>query len=274
MQLLPFLEQNALYETAKAEFLLRDGVRSTDTANQYIEYFSCPSSDVADTIGTNSRKGISYMACDGDYSFRYINNGVEHARGVFAYRGYVGMASITDGTSNTIMLSERCVARVTNVANYRVIKETVVIDTTAVPTTASAGGDAFTNAIPYNCTSLKQKSNYTANTVASADAANGYPWTNGFTIATHFNTLLPPNSPSCVDKNDYADPMVEPPTSYHSGGVNAAIGDGSVRFINDTINALTNGVATADAKPKLYGESDFGIWGALGTRSGGEAAAP
>jgi hypothetical protein len=166
------------------------------------------------------------------------------------------------------------VARVNNLSNYRVIKETVVIDTAAVPTSASAGGDAFTAAIPYNCTSKKKGSNYTDNTAASAEAANGYPWTSGFTISTHFNTLLPPNSPSCVDKNDIANPMVEPPTSYHSGGVNAAVGDGSVRFINDTINALTNGVATADAKPKIFGESDFGVWGALGTRSGGELSTP
>jgi prepilin-type processing-associated H-X9-DG protein len=274
MQILPFVEQGALYETAKSEFLLRDGIKSTDTANQYVEYFSCPSSDIADTIGTNSRKGISYMACDGDYSFRYINNGPEHARGAFAYRGYIGMESISDGTSNTIMVSERCVARVNNVDNYRVIKETVVIDTTAAPTSVSAGGDAFTGAIPYNCTSKKNKSNYTDNTVASGDAANGYPWTSGFTISTHFNTLLPPNSPSCVDKNDIANPMIQPPTSYHNGGVNAAICDGSVRFISDTINALTNGVAAADARPKLSGESDFGVWGALGTCSGGEASAP
>ncbi|MDR2116976.1 MAG: DUF1559 domain-containing protein, partial [Planctomycetaceae bacterium] len=138
MQLLPFLEQNALYETAKTEFLIRDGVKSTDTANQYVGYFNCPSSDV-EVIGTNSRKGISYTACDGDYSFRYTNNGPEHARGVFAYRGYSRMAGISDGTSNTIMLSERCVARVNNNANYRVIKETVVIDDSAVPSGASTG---------------------------------------------------------------------------------------------------------------------------------------
>jgi prepilin-type processing-associated H-X9-DG protein len=270
-QLLPFIEQGALYQTAIAEFALRDGVKSTDTANQYVAYFSCPSSDVADAVALNSRKGISYMACDGDFSFRYIQNDATHARGAFAYRGYRGMGAITDGTSNTILLSERCVARVNNVANYRVIKETVVIDTSAAPTSIAAGGSAFTNAIPYNCTSKKKGSNYTDNTVASGEFANGYPWTSGFTISTHFNTLLPPNSPSCADKNDGADPMIQPPTSYHSGGVNGALGDGSVRFISETINALSSGIVVADARPKLSGASDFGVWGALGTASGGES---
>ena len=41
-----------------------------------------------------------------------------------------------------------------------------------------------------------------------------------------------------------------PPTSYHSGGVNLVFGDGSVRFIKDSV-----------ALP---------VWRALGTRNGGE----
>jgi prepilin-type processing-associated H-X9-DG protein len=213
------------------------------------------------------------MVCDGDYSYWWIFNGVEHARGAIAYRGYTGMSGVTDGTSNTIFLSEHCIARVFNLNTYRVVKETVVIDTAAVPTSA-ASGDAFTAAIPNNCTSSISKGNYTANTVASNEAACGFPWTSGFTISTHFNTMLPPNSPSCVDKNDIADPMVQPPTSFHSGGVNGALCDGSIRFISNTINNQTSGVAPADARPKLLGESDFDVWGALGTRSGGESAAP
>ncbi|MDR3197614.1 MAG: DUF1559 domain-containing protein [Planctomycetaceae bacterium] len=181
IQILPFIEQGTLYETAKTEYLLRDGVKSTDTANTLVGYFGCPSNDI-EVIGTSSRKGTSYMVCDGDYSYRYINNGPEHGRGVIAYRGYSGMSDVTDGTSNTILLSERCIARVFNNANYRVVKETVVIDTTAVPTSVSAGGDAFTNAVPNSCTSSISKGNYTANTVASGEAANGFPWTSGLTI--------------------------------------------------------------------------------------------
>ena len=38
--------------------------------------------------------------------------------------------------------------------------------------------------------------------------------------------------------------------SYHTGGVNTALGDGSVRFISDNVN--------------------FATWQALGTRNGGE----
>jgi hypothetical protein len=49
--------------------------------------------------------------------------------------------------------------------------------------------------------------------------------------------------------------------------------DGSVHFVNETINCLTSGVAATAARPKKTGISDFGVWGALGTKSGGESNA-
>src|SRR5207237_876080 len=43
-------------------------------------------------------------------------------------------------------------------------------------------------------------------------------------------------------------------SSYHSGGVNVCLGDGSVRFVSDNI--------------------DFATWQAMGSRAGGEALSP
>jgi prepilin-type processing-associated H-X9-DG protein len=57
-----------------------------------------------------------------------------------------------------------------------------------------------------------------------------------------------------------------PPSSNHSGGVNALMGDGSVRFIRDGIN-VGNLNATGTG---LGGISPYGVFGALGTRRGGE----
>jgi prepilin-type N-terminal cleavage/methylation domain-containing protein/prepilin-type processing-associated H-X9-DG protein len=267
-QLLPFIEQNALYDTTKqSEYDDCDGIRSTVAAGALIGFFSCPSDDFADGLG--AKKGINYMACDGDYSHRYNSSGMEHSRGAMAYRAYTNLDNFTDGTSNTLVLSERAIARAKESA-YRTVSETVVIDTVAMPS-GSNTETGFANAIPSNCTTKRTGNMYTANTIASNDGANGYPWTSGFTISTHFNTILPPNAASCANRNDIADAMIQPPTSKHPSGVNGAMGDGSVRFFNDAINCISSGIAPAAAKPKRSGLSDFGVWGALGTRNGGES---
>jgi prepilin-type processing-associated H-X9-DG protein len=82
-------------------------------------------------------------------------------------------------------------------------------------------------------------------------------------------TNAPPNSVSCAWNSHDAQPGVYPPSSQHPGGVMALMGDGSVRFISQTINCgnqNANGTA-------LSGPSPFGVFGALGSRDGGEPTA-
>ena len=75
---------------------------------------------------------------------------------------------------------------------------------------------------------------------------------------TMFNTIVPPNSKQyqwggCrLDCGDcgFAFGQYSNATSNHPGGVNVGMGDGSVRFMKDSINQQT--------------------WWALGSRSGGE----
>ncbi|MEM9702797.1 MAG: H-X9-DG-CTERM domain-containing protein, partial [Planctomycetota bacterium] len=54
--------------------------------------------------------------------------------------------------------------------------------------------------------------------------------------------------------------------SYHPGGIQVCMVDGSVRFISETIDA-----GNQNAPNPVSGLSPYGVWGGLGTRSGGEA---
>ncbi|MBQ8285078.1 MAG: DUF1559 domain-containing protein, partial [Thermoguttaceae bacterium] len=53
----------------------------------------------------------------------------------------------------------------------------------------------------------------------------------------------------------------------HSGGVNAAMLDGSVRFVSETIDC---GSYLTEKQNHARAKSLFGVWGALGAPAGGE----
>ncbi|MDR2169066.1 MAG: DUF1559 domain-containing protein [Planctomycetaceae bacterium] len=275
--LLPFIEMEGLYDKVKLDYELRDGVKS-NVATNYVSVFSCPSDDIAGNVTRIANsvqwKGINYVSCDGDFSYRYNKSGPEQSRGALTYRGDSSLNAIVDGTSNTILFSERCITSSVNDGAYRELLSAVVIETAAAPNNATYynTADGFVNASPNACstTTKRKKNKYTSNIVSNVDGGCGVPWSSGLTISTHFNTILPPNNPSCTARNDIGDPMILPPTSMHSSGVNSAMCDGSVQFINISINALSAGILPQNARPKTSGASDFGVWGALGTKAGEE----
>ncbi|MDR1959248.1 MAG: DUF1559 domain-containing protein [Planctomycetaceae bacterium] len=66
-------------------------------------------------------------------------------------------------------------------------------------------------------------------------------------------------------------------SSYHTGGVNCVLVDGSVRFISETIG--TGNITQLPGRPdytgawyQYSGPSTYGHWGALGTIRGGDTA--
>lgn len=99
-------------------------------------------------------------------------------------------------------------------------------------------------------------------------ARAGHIGLGGVMMASGFNTILPPNSMKCKEGDaDWGWHHVLPPDSHHPGGVNDSMADGSVHFISQTINAGSPALPCVTSGP-----SPYGVWGALGTRSGGDAA--
>ena len=91
-------------------------------------------------------------------------------------------------------------------------------------------------------------------TATPLTSKQGYSWVMGEMCCTTYNHCSQPNSRTCAGigfpGNMANMAMQVPPSSRHPGGVQCLMGDGSVRFVRDTID-LTN-------------------WRALGTMNGGE----
>ena len=271
-------------------------------ARTIIDSLRCPSDGNGNSFsqtasfegeGSGAVARTNYVSSMGDFSYRWINvaGGGTGARGALTYWGVsnIDMArlqsivshntigAITDGTSNTIALSERCVSGSPDATSMR---EATIIDTAALPGdsngNAAVQSEAFNSARIDLCMARKGTSGgYNTDGMAnpSYTRRNGINFLSGWSQFTHFNTIIPPNGPSCIRRNDVADPMFQPPTSYHSGGVNGAMTDGSVRFFTDSIDYLSAGQTMSGVRPSHIGPSSFGVWGALGTRAGGEAVA-
>jgi hypothetical protein len=167
------------------------------------------------------------------------------------------MRDIKDGTSNTLAFSERCVANGT-----RDVKTSIA--------------RSLPNSIMDNPTPCLAQVVDGENTSNVATGWSGVRMFDGCPAFTGFTTVLPPNGPTCIRGTWDCEWGIFTPSSYHPGGVLVTLADGSSRFISETID--TGNVAAPSPCSPAAGdwsscgmESNYGVWGALGSRNGGEA---
>jgi prepilin-type N-terminal cleavage/methylation domain-containing protein/prepilin-type processing-associated H-X9-DG protein len=266
--LLPYIEQQPLYQRISGSWTQGTtvyppfGPTPWTTAYQPwqadMQVLMCPSD--GDTKNKVSPIGNrSYVLCLGD-SIAGNHWDWGRDRGMFFSRGrrHKNTADIRDGTSNTLALSERCVGT----GGRRFVRSNVAFVAMANP------------AVPAPCrATVGAQGEYASGIPVHSPNNNehvGRRWPDGRPYFAGFTTVLPPNGPSCtIPGGGDWEWGIYTPSSYHPGGVNCALADGSVRFVSETIDAGNAALAEVTTGP-----SPYGVWGALGSIRGGEAVSP
>lgn len=216
----------------------------------------CPSDNVPVSGFANARN--SYALSLGDWIQNH-NSAPVKGRSIFGSQATVSMKDVLDGASNTVAMSERMWGGNAGIGNANGQDQRV----------ATYVSISNLNTNPGQCKATASGGRYSTGQVK---ARFGALWTDGQAERVGFTTVLGPNAPSCVNDGDVnadSNGGVLSPSSRHAGGVNVVFVDGSVRFIGDGIN--TGNLAAAEAGSTTNVASPYGIWGALGSRAGGEA---
>jgi prepilin-type processing-associated H-X9-DG protein len=265
---LPFLEQTARYENIMKD---HPGFKQRHAAYSNCPGLSCPSDGNAKGIGPfNQHQTCNYVLNWGD-SIYFDDASGNATRGIFErLHRFCTLNAITDGTSNTIVISE---TGVINQAGSRSPKAGGLVragngntDTPQLCLTAAFGTSG--DRTEYVSTATVRTTTMAANPPADDAAYRGCTFVWAETIAIGFITAMPPNGPHCLtDNNNGRHYAMVNASGYHNGGVNSVFCDGSVHFISDNIQTDLSAVRPTT----LSGRSPYGVWGALGTIAGGES---
>jgi prepilin-type N-terminal cleavage/methylation domain-containing protein/prepilin-type processing-associated H-X9-DG protein len=271
-RLLGFSEQSSLYNAANFSVACFNDTAYGDWANSTVtitrlSLFLCPSNPPPAWNHQGSGAMFNNQRAPGNTYFASLGASLEFAgeqsggppNGVFEYVGNKGrshgLAEILDGTSNTIAFGEW---KTGSGSLNTVTIPTDIIFLGQFPSGTQRNDGTLT--IPQLAASLPQWLSQCA-----AGARNsayrfgktptlGQNWALGLLGYSLGNTLLGPNSrfPNCSTNGSgtIESPGLMGLSSYHPGGANVLLSDGSVRFLKDSINIQT-------------------IW-KLGSRAGGE----
>jgi prepilin-type processing-associated H-X9-DG protein len=208
---------------------------------QKVAIFLCPSDKgepVSSAYGVTNMGPTNYVASHGSGASGGGYGSPIAADGIFPAVNGVRVTDITDGTSNTAAFSESILGEGAEVSPTQPGDEQVAYKYTG-----------FSGTLPSD-----------TNCAGSPSSWNGYNrrgfmWASGEARCVSYNHYYTPNSKSfdCVANDPtmtYIAVGYRGARSRHSGGVNVLLGDGSVRFVSNSIPLPT--------------------WRALGTRATGE----
>jgi prepilin-type N-terminal cleavage/methylation domain-containing protein/prepilin-type processing-associated H-X9-DG protein len=237
-RLLPYMEGNPLFNAANLGVFKEDPTNSTVISMTVIA-FICPS-EIKPQVSTHDyglSGVINYGMCGGDWFVWGGFNG-PYNRQAFGPNRSLRLASIADGLSQTLFAAE--VRAYQTSSNCRFTTLPSVNNPNHIP---SPYANPFQVAPEYDngvCVTENQFEFHTE-------------WSDGHVHAAGFTTAWPPNK-AIIGRSFYPGMDLDlngmneengGPTfsainarSYHPGGVNALLGDGSVRFVKGTIDGM------------------------------------
>ncbi len=239
-QLTPFLKKTAVFNAINLSLPILDGAsvimpqNSTANTTQVAE-FLCPSDGRGRCLPDYAAS--NYMACTGDgvlgAGFGVADAAFGTPNGVFFFNSSIGMAEVTDGSSQTAFMSESLVGD-GSASGTR----SGPIDPLMVAVQVAGGSPIYTPLSDAEC----------AAATATFFRRNS-AWVQGSYQHALYSHYYAPNSPTpdCLRQQYHG---WKAPRSRHPGGVNVLFGDGTVRYVKNTVNLST--------------------WRAASTRNGGE----
>jgi prepilin-type N-terminal cleavage/methylation domain-containing protein/prepilin-type processing-associated H-X9-DG protein len=240
-RLAPQIEQAGMYNSMNFDWKCSEPQNLT-IAQSVVSIFICPS-DPAPPQDPNSGNGqTSYGNVVGDW-YVWEELGPVN-REAFSPNVSKRLAQFTDGLTNTVIFSE------SQIGHHEFRKCTSLGGMTYTSYPDVQGTPAMVAAIAPSCTDVTRLGHIS--------------WTNGSVFNSGVTTANTPNSKIIIPTygsasfdlvtidEDQGGPVFACLTadSYHPGGVNALMGDGSVRFVKDSISGP--------------------VWRALGSIAGGE----
>lgn len=234
--ILPYMEQTPLYSAINFNLTMTVPDGNATAMATVISSYLCPSESQmtpSNWAGNNYRfnEGSNILYSYGETDTGSVNTTMPAPNGPFFPERSIRFSEVIDGTSNTLLSSERLMG------DFNQGLATVRRDIFVSPTWPSTPEEAF-----QNCEAVDNTS-----TPSNGESGSGAPWLDGFLHTAIFKAVAPPNRKSCYM---YPARLVMTVSSQHPGGVNVGFCDGSVRFIKDSIDRVT--------------------WRSLGSMNGGE----
>jgi prepilin-type N-terminal cleavage/methylation domain-containing protein/prepilin-type processing-associated H-X9-DG protein len=272
--ILPFLEQTQVYNALNFNWGSEDctgilcyKINVTGT-NAQINAFICPSDPNAGKPDHNNTTNTNnyYASVGTTMTWGLIGNQAPWATisgnspaamnvnmpstGLFTWQASYGIQTCTDGTSNTIAFAEAAVGT----QNEQLPGRLVGLQAVQIPYASMIADASAAPAVTQSIIQLCNAAYNSKQTATYIDQQRGENWSHGSMAMAMFNTVTPPNAFNDTwthcGRNASSRAVISNADSYHPGGVNCLMGDGSVKFIKDSVNMLT--------------------WWALGTKANSE----